>query len=260
MTIIEYLRPGTMDAAVKALSRKTPRTVPLGGGTDLPHNSKEAFAVVDLQGLGLNKISQEGAFITVGATATLQSVFDAEIISPVLAEVIRLEATSNRRQIATLGGTLIASNGRSPLATIFMAMDANLVWEPGGYEIGFGDWLAVRDSSRGAVIDHPGLILVTVKWPARMELAFHKVSRTPADLPLLCVAVAGWASGRRRIVAGGYGRSPILVMDGPEGRGAEEAVRSAVSNAGDEWASAEYRQETAWTLTRRCLIDLAPPL
>jgi CO/xanthine dehydrogenase FAD-binding subunit len=50
--------------------------------------------------------------------------------------------------------------------------------------------------------------------------------------------------------------SPALVLDGSEDSAADAAAASAYSQAGDQWASAEYRSQTAQTLTRRCLAQL----
>jgi len=86
-----------------------------------------------------------------------------------------------------------------------------------------------------------------------VKLAYEVVARTPADQPIVCVAVAKWSSGRTRIVLGGYGDAPILACDGPESQGGEIAAASAYSQASDMWVSAEYRQEVARILTLRCL-------
>jgi hypothetical protein len=42
-------------------------------------------------------------------------------------------------------------------------------------------------------------------------------------------------------------------MDSPEANGLEIAGRSAYSQAVDQWASADYRQEMAGILALRCL-------
>ncbi len=73
------------------------------------------------------------------------------------------------------------------------------------------------------------------------------------DQPILVVAIARWASGRVRIAIGGFGKSPILVLDGPEDSGLIEAVKNALSDSGDEWASAEYRQAVGEVLVRRMM-------
>jgi CO/xanthine dehydrogenase FAD-binding subunit len=87
-------------------------------------------------------------------------------------------------------------------------------------------------------------------------MAYESVARTPADLPIVCAAAAGWPSGRTRLALGGFGMAPLLALDGPEPEGAEIAARSAYSDAGDEWASAEYRREIAPVLARRCIEQL----
>ena len=79
------------------------------------------------------------------------------------------------------------------------------------------------------------------------------MARSPADLPIVSVAAAQWKSGRTRVVVGGFGAAPMMVMDGQSAEGAVDAVQNATSTAGDQWASAEYRMDVAQTLTRRCL-------
>ena len=89
--------------------------------------------------------------------------------------------------------------------------------------------------------------------PLNVQLAYEYIARTPADLPIICAAVARWPSGRTRVILGGTGEAPVLAMDGPESGGEEISVADAYSHAGDEWASAEYRQEMAQVLVKRCL-------
>ena len=69
-------------------------------------------------------------------------------------------------------------------------------------------------------------------------------------------ALAVWPGGRTRVILGGYGAVPALASDGPEMGGEETAAQDAFSQAGDEWASAEYRMEIAPILVRRCLSQL----
>jgi hypothetical protein len=48
----------------------------------------------------------------------------------------------------------------------------------------------------------------------------------------------------------------MLAMDGPEMGGEEIAAQNAFSQATDEWASAEYRQEIAGLLVKRCMTSI----
>jgi CO/xanthine dehydrogenase FAD-binding subunit len=57
-------------------------------------------------------------------------------------------------------------------------------------------------------------------------------------------------------VLGGYGKSPLLAMDGTEAEGIETAARNAFHEATDDYGSAEYRMDVAATLAKRCLASL----
>ncbi len=141
----------------------------------------------------------------------------------------------------------MAADGRSPFATALLALDAGLALLPGDESLSLGDVLPLRrERLRGRLITQ-------VSLPGNARLAYEYVARTPADKPIVCVACAVWPSGRTRLALGGYGASPLLVLDGTEAEGAEAAARSAYSQAGDEWASGEYRQDVAATLVKRCL-------
>lgn len=245
--IIEYHRPNTLDEAVKLLDRKHPVTVPLGGGTVLNAPSEKQVAVVDLQDLGLAEISKAGSTIKVGAAATLQNLLDFPGLPDALSKAVIHEATHNLRQSGTVAGALVSGGGRSPFLCAMLALDAQLIWQPGGVKQALGEFVPLRRDTRA------GLLISEVQFSTQTKLAYEYVARTPADKPVVCVAAARWPSGRTRIVLGGYGETPITAMDGEEMDGAEEVVGYALMTAKDQWASAEYRVDAAKTLVRRCL-------
>lgn len=248
--IVEYHRPENIEDALELLARKEIMTVPIGGGSVVNAPSSETLAVVDLQSLDLNHINRKGNNLFVGATATLQSMLDEPDLPPVLADVIRHEATYNLRQMATAAGSLLAADGRSPLAAALLALDARATLLPGGEQIGAGDLLLSRGESLR------GRLVTQISLPLNVQLSYHYVARTPADLPIVCVTAVAWPSGRVRLALGGHGDAPTLAFDGPNEGGAEAAAGNAYYNAADEWASAEYRREVAATLTKRCLEEL----
>ncbi len=144
----------------------------------------------------------------------------------------------------------MAADGRSPFVTAMLALGAQLTIfkkDADSQKVALGEFLPLRS-------DHlSGELITQVNMPVRVRLAYHYVARTPADLPIVCVAVCQWPSGRTRVALGGYGSTPILAMDGPGPAGAEIAARDAYCEAGDRWASADYRSEMAATLTIRGL-------
>ncbi len=248
--IIEYQRPKTIPEALILLARDQPVSYPLGGGTFLNRGMEGQFAVIDLQALELRTISKAGNQLQLGATLTLQELLDFKGLPEDLYDSIKHEATYNLRQMATIAGTLVTANGRSPLATTMLALDASLEileLDATPKQVRLGDWLPVRAERK------QGRLIIKVNIPLNASIAYEYIARTPADQPVVCASIARWTSGRTRLALGGWGKAPILAMDGPDSAGIEIAGRNAYSYAEDEWASAEYRQEMAGVLALRCL-------
>lgn len=248
--ITEYHRPDTLYDALTLLARKEPVSYPLGGGTVLNRANDGDYAVVDLQNLGMDTVAAKGNQLLIGATVTLQELLNIESLPDEFTKVIELEATYNLRQIGTIAGTLVSSDGRSPLATALLACDTNIEvheLDIKAVQIKLGDWLPMRGEFG------TGKLITSVNVPTQIRFSFEYIARTPADRPIVSAAVAQWPSGRARLALGGWGKYPLLGMDGPSSDGIETAGRNAYSLAVDEWASAEYRREMAAVLALRCL-------
>jgi CO/xanthine dehydrogenase FAD-binding subunit len=150
-----------------------------------------------------------------------------------------------------VAGALVACNGRSPFAVVMLALDAKLTVAGGQSSVvSLGGLLPLRTEIL------QGKLITKIEIPLNARLSFETVARTPADKPIVCAALAQWPAGRTRLALGGWGRLPLLVMDGNEPGGVEQAARNAFHEAGDEWASAEYRREIAAVLAKRCLAKL----
>jgi CO/xanthine dehydrogenase FAD-binding subunit len=246
--ITTYHRPQSLDEALTLLTQ--PNRIPLGGGTLLSKPTADSVEVVDLQALSLDSITKTGNNLEIGATVTLQQLLESVHCPPALKSALKLEAPLNVRNSATVAGTLVACDGRSTFATVVLALDAKV------------DIRYSPDDSRGSNIGEflplrPRGLITSIIIPLNVKLAFDYVSRTPADKPIVCTAVARWNSGRTRLAVGGYGRAPMLAMDGTESEGVETAGRNAFHEAADDYGSAEYRMDVAATLAKRCLESLA---
>lgn len=245
--ITTYHRPTTLDEALTLLSQSD--RVPLGGGTLLSKPSPDSVEVVDLQSLGLDAIRKQGNTLEIGATATLQGLLENEHCPDALKTALKLEAPLNLRNAATVAGTLVSCDGRSTFATVVLALDAKI------------EQMELRDSKTESRLSNigdflplrPRGLITAITIPLNVKLAFDYVSRTPGDKPIVCAALAQWNSGRTRLTFGGYGKNPLLAMDGTESMGLEAAAHNAFHEATDEWASAEYRMDIAATLAKRCL-------
>lgn len=264
--ITTYHRPKTLDEALTLLSQ-TSRT-PLGGGTLLSRPTTDPVEVVDLQSIGLDTVKKQGNNLELGATVTLQQLYESEHCPPAMKSAIKLEAPLNIRNVATLAGTLVACDGRSTFSATLLALDTRLeIKRINPFQLvemetesrppqaetetfSTGEFLPLRAERI------KGKLITSITIPTNVRLSFEYVSRTPADKPIVCAALAQWNSGRTRLVLGGYGKSPMLAMDGTEANGLETAARNAFHEANDEWASAEYRMDVASTLAKRCLTSI----
>ncbi len=246
--ITTYHRPTTLPEALALIKQEN--IYPLGGGIQLTQFSDEEYEVVDLQALALNSITVKGKTLEIGATATLQALLETPDIPEALKKAIRHEAPLNMRNSATVAGTLVASDGRSPFAVMMMGLDAEVTVtsEQESVVSKLGDLLSLREDTLN------GKLITKISIPLNVNAGYEYVARTPADKPIVCAALTQWAGGRARLVLGGWGTCPSLAMDGKGTNGLEAAAKNAAHDASDEWASAEYRQDVAATLAKRCLV------
>ena len=226
---------------------------PLAGGTKVTPGRRAIRALVDLQDLDLDGLEFEEDHILAGATVKLQSLVAAgDRIPAALVEACRQEAGLNLRNMATLAGTIVSADGRSPIVTTLLALGTQGFLEPGGEELSLDDLLDRRGEGLA------GRLIVSFRIPRPAHLGYEQVARAPADRPIICAAVArlGGKHSRPeyRVALGGFGPRPITLQaeKGDPERGAE-AARSAYASAGDAWASAEYRSSVAGVLVGRLL-------
>lgn len=240
--ITAYSRPKTLDEALALLAQ--PNTLPLGGGTLLSQGEADSVHAVDLQLLSLESLRVNGNNLELGATLTLQSLLESDHCPEALKSALKLEAPLNIRNSATVAGTLVSCDGRSTFASVLLALDAKItITSDQSSVIGLGEFLPLR----------PRGLITSIILPLNVKLAFEYVSRTPADKPIVCVALAQWNSGRTRLAVGGFGKSPMLAMDGTSSDDLATAARNAFHEATDDYGSAEYRMDVAAILAKRCI-------
>jgi CO/xanthine dehydrogenase FAD-binding subunit len=252
---MEYHRPRSLDEALDLLKR----SIPLAGGTRLTPGRRGLSSVVDLQEVGLDSFEVNGTGLTAGACLTLQSLVEhGDVIPPALTQVCLLEAGWNLRNAATLGGSLMAADGRSPLLTVLLALGTRVLLQPGSEDVGLDVFLGRRGT------DLTGRLITSVSIPHPSWVTYDQVARSPADRPVVCAAAAESARGsssiRLGVALGGFGTRPLLLSSADEDPGSEDAAErigelasEGYARAGDAWASSDYRSEVAGILVRRVI-------
>lgn len=246
--ISNYLRPKTIEDAHQLLQDSGSKGFIIGGGTFISTHQPYGGIAIDLQEIdNLNKIDRLNDSFQIGSRVTLQALVDCDDLNLVLRDAVKYETGRNIRQSATIAGHLVKSDGRSPLTTCLLGLDAKLGIYPLKGSVSVGDWLPFRNTC-----ENQGIITEVIIG-THPQLCFDYVARTPKDRPIVCVAVVTWPGGRTRVALGGFGNSPLIVFDGPDSSGADKAALDAYSNADDCWASAAYRMDVAQKLVSRLL-------
>jgi CO/xanthine dehydrogenase FAD-binding subunit len=254
--LTEYHKPTTIDEAVKLLRRRKIRTWPIGGGTTLvAEASPDVQAVVDLSALGLSyiktlEVSENLKGLEIGATTTLQTLIDDERVqvyaNGVLVKALRDTASRNAREAATLAGSIVASDGKSPLLATLFALSAQLKVRG----------LREQTVALEEFLPQANTLILSVTLPALPAgacVAYEKVARTPADLPIVCVAALTSAEVTR-LALGGVGDQMVLIdADVPTMEEAVELAQASIDPPTDYFASSEYRREMIGVLVRRVL-------
>ena len=258
MGSLNYHRPKTIKETLALMEKG----VPLAGGTALTPQRYDVTAVIDLQDLKLDELKVGKSKIRIGATIKLQALIKAqEEVPQALGQACRQEAALNIRNAASIGGAVMTGDGRSPLLTALLSLDTSVITEPGNNSEPLEKLLEKRDDTR-----KPRLI-VALEMMRPNRMFYEQVSRSPADRPLVCLAVAEkrTSKGESHVVAalGGYGERPIRLTEMEEAleKGASLAEAAALaekaySGAGDAFASAAYRAEIAGVLARRLLTEV----
>jgi len=278
-TLKEFHKPTDIPAALALLKRKSPRTIPLAGGTWLnPRIDKEglAEAVVDLSGLGLDRIERDADALLLGAMATLAAVTEDEscrsLADGILAQTARRDAVLNVRNAATVGGTVVVAPPDSEFILALLALNAQVsvqskeldTWPLSQFltdpaaALDYHQGSSTLDDNQGSSTLDGGLVTqVQISLPLPAAAGLARVVRTPSDHPIVA-AVAVVIEDSSRIALGGVAARPLVVeLDtGSGSEAAQDAVAQAIAEAepyADFRGSADYRRAMGILMAKRAL-------
>lgn len=273
------LRPRTPSAAVKALADSGQKSLYVAGGTILLHARGSGIrTLVDLASAGLEYLRAERSFggggashLNIGAATKiatlLRSPEAAEPARGIIPEAARTLATHTIRNLATVGGNIVAWHFPTDLPPVFLALRASLKIQSaaGVRSVPIEAFFTRRREvfSRGDLI-----VEVSVPTDPAARGAFVKIGRKRLDVAIVSAAAVLVTDGpvirEARIALGGIGGPPARVREAEESlvgvaptpKGfAEAAARAAalVEPRGDRRASAEYRKKLVEVAVRRAL-------
>ena len=256
---VEYVRPSTVDEAVRLLGANDGARA-LAGGQTLTNVMKARAAapdvLVDLNGLDeLRAIRRtDDGGVEIGAMATYTEMARSTEIGearPILAEVVAQIADVQVRNRGTIGGNVCSSDPTNHLPPLFAALGATMTIRGPEAE----RTVSASDFFLGVYMTAVGqgeLLTKVMLPPANGRDAFEAV--TIGRDGTCIVNAAANVDGEARVAIGCVAAVPVVFETEPE----EQAVRDRVANAvvdppSDVHASADYRRHLAVVLAVRAL-------
>lgn len=240
-----YHRPTSVDEALQLLARPGMNTAIMAGGSYIvPHMSDLVEEVVDLQALGLDDVSYTGKGLTLGAMVRLQTIVDDSRAPTLLRETAGREGPNTLRNVATVGGTIASPSRSSELLAALLVFEAEVKIQTisGVKKVPLTDFLLDIPVALGS-----GLV-ISVSLATLGKTASARVSRTPADRPIVAAVGRRSAQDKLYLALCGVANTPILVDP--------NNVKAAINPTGDFLGSREYRRHMAATLARRVLSEI----
>lgn len=265
-----YTRPTSLTEALEVLAAD-PDALPLAGGQSLVPMLNLRLArpttVVDITRIpGLTEVTARPGSVRIGGRITHHALARVPelAMAPALAAAISEIGFQAIRHRGTLGGSLAHADPAAELATVLLALDADvtLTSTSGERRLPLHEFLIGYYSTsrqQGELITS-----VDVPLPAQLVTGFSEFSRRPGDFALALCAVARWDDRQARVVVGGLDVRPRrltvvedALVEGGEGAAVAvvtpEVLAAATSPSSDIHGSADYRLMVGAEVVRRAL-------
>jgi len=126
--IRDFLTADSLEDALRKKNNAGGQAQFLSGGTEINRlgASVSPEIAISLKNLGLDSITESKGNVTIGSTATLQTLLDSVIVPIYLKEACRFCGSLTRRNMATIGGNIILQRDDSYLLPTLVAAKARL--------------------------------------------------------------------------------------------------------------------------------------
>jgi len=277
----DYVRPGTVNDAVRALAEAGDEAKVIAGGQSLLPLLRLRLAypevLIDLGGIDeLRGVTDAGDALVIGARTTHYQLVHDPLVAEhagLLAQATSTVADPAVRHRGTLGGALAHADPAGDLPAVILALDSTLIARgPGGErEIAAADFFV--DYLTSSL--EPDEILTAIRipklgpgWGYRYE-KFHRTAQSWATVGVAAlVRRDNGTVAEARIGLTNMGTVPIRATAAEQAASGGEASRAALSEAaahadqgtvppGDLHGAPDYRRHLARVLTGRALAAAA---
>ncbi len=267
----EYWKPATVQEAVTLLQQHPQKAICIAGGTHVAVAKDPTIEyLVDITYCGLNGIEEQDRSIVIGACATLEELQASELIrsiaNGILADVARWTGSAQRRNVATVGGSLVLQHD---IALPLLVLNAQLTLV--GKETRVMP-LAELYTTAGTALQPDDIITECRISSAYADAAgaVQRQSRTRQDVTIAAVAAVTNVTDARCTnaaialtpVESGMSRVPAAEqrlqgqpVDSERVAQAVDALKDAIRPIEDHRAGAEYRRKVLGVYTQRALMQ-----
>ncbi len=202
--IRDYKKAASLEEAYQLNQKRGNRL--LGGMLWLKLSRNSVQTVIDISGLGLDKIEETGEGLRLGAMVTLRQLeLDEKLVTyggGAFREAVGRIVGVQFRNLATLGGSIYGRFGFSDVLTLFLALDATVCLYKRG-RVPLRDYAALpydRD-----IITH-----LLLPKAAPLAVAYRSARLTETDFPLLTCGCAVRSDALNIAVGARPGRALLL--------------------------------------------------
>jgi CO/xanthine dehydrogenase FAD-binding subunit len=274
MSFPELVIPETVGQAVEALSVSGRKALIFGGGTliqPLITLGTDLFdAVIDLDQLALNQVILEGDQVSCGAMVRIAQLAEALPQEYIHAAVASIGGPAVRN-LATVGGNLFAKPPYGDLATLLLALDAEveLADAKGTRRISLNEFYLLRDGAEASSTNGVLVTCLRFRVDSTRKVLFRKMARNQLNAgAVVTVALSlrfdGSIVREPRVALGGVDRRPIRALSAERvlsGSNLDNAIVESAAQAAlqdchpqtDAYASAWYRERMVPVQIRRAL-------
>ena len=215
----EYLKPGSVEEAVRLLDEGGPGARVLAGGTDVVSELRDGLIapdlLVDIKGIaGLDAISFEDDVLAIGALATFTDIIESPAVRhhfPVLWEAAGTVGSVGIRNRATMAGNICSAVPCCDAGPPLLVYEATvrLTGPDGARSIPITEWfLGPRETALG-----PAGIVTSIAVPRPADGhggAYVKLGRyRGGDLAQASAAVLALPANRYRVAFGAVAPTPV---------------------------------------------------
>lgn len=220
----------------------------LGGGCWMRMGERRYDTLIDLSGLELDRIMDQGNEVSLGAMVTLRQLETDGMLKECFGGLFH-KCTEHIvgvqfRNCATLGGSVYSRFGFSDIVTALLALDCQVELVKAG-RVSLEEYVKMQR-------DRDVLAWVHIRKDGR-PVAYQTARNSETDLPVLTCALSQY-EGKYRAVIGARPGSPRVLENSDWDKLKEQVL--GLEYGDNMRGSARYRRHLAGVLLERCKQDL----